>query len=126
MAAYLSTEQDKSIELADVDLGEFVLEVAQGTWNPRTPAGGGSPGGGASPSAANLGDEDGRRSGGAKRAQLSLQFWVLGDGDHFTERDAILWGDRSGQFRLVFGTLRPVGVRDANGGSARVWRGGTA
>jgi predicted dehydrogenase len=36
MAAYFSAEQGETIELAGVDLGEFVPEVAQGTWDPRT------------------------------------------------------------------------------------------
>jgi predicted dehydrogenase len=36
MAAYLSAEQGETIELASADLTDFVPQVAQGTWDPRS------------------------------------------------------------------------------------------
>ncbi|GGI03473.1 Gfo/Idh/MocA family protein [Egicoccus halophilus] len=36
MAAYLSAESGETIELDGVDLSDFVPQVAQGTWDPRT------------------------------------------------------------------------------------------
>jgi hypothetical protein len=80
------------------------------------------PGGGASPSARNLPEMDGRRAGVAKRAQPPIQPWE--PGGHLTASDVTLRADKSGQFRLVFSLRWPVGVRDAHGGSARVWREG--
>jgi hypothetical protein len=108
MAAYLPVGRaGETIEFAGVDLGEFVPEVAQGTWDPRT-AGGGSPVPAEvhHPSAANLPEGDRPRAGVAKRAQPPIQPWE--PGEHLTASDVVFRADKSGQFRLVFSLRWPV------------------
>jgi hypothetical protein len=36
MAAYLSAETGETVELDGLDLSDFVPQVAQGTWDPRS------------------------------------------------------------------------------------------